>query len=73
MIENLDPDTRNKLIEIEAFNIEPEIFVELNESLQFEVLQLLKPESIAKILRNLESDNALQILEKLEETKKKMF
>ena len=71
LIENLDSDTRNKLIEIEAFNIEPEIFVELNESLQFEVLQLLKPESIAKILRNLESDNALQILEKLEETKKK--
>ena len=33
LIENLDTDTRNKLIEIEAFNIEPEIFIELNESL----------------------------------------
>ena len=69
----LDPDTRNKLIEIEAFNIEPEIFVELNESLQFEVLVLLTNDSIAKILRKLESDNALQILEKLEENKKKKF
>ena len=66
-------DTRNKLIEIEAFNIEPEIFIELNESLQSEVLLLLTPESIAKILRKLESDNALQILEKIEETKKKKF
>ena len=34
LIENLDIDTRNKLIEIEAFNIEPEIFIELNESVQ---------------------------------------
>ena len=48
LIENLDTDTRNKLIEIEAFNIEPEIFIELNESLQSEVLLLLTPESIAK-------------------------
>ena len=65
LIENLDTDTRNKLIEIEAFTIEPEIFVELNESLQSEVLILLTPESIAKILHKLESDNALQILEKI--------
>ena len=71
LIENLDTITRNKLIEIEAFAIEPEIFIELNESLQSEVLLLLTPESIAKILRKLESDNALQILEKIEETKKK--
>ena len=71
LIENLDIDTRNKLIEIEAFNIEPEIFIELNESVQSEVLLLLTPESVAKILRKLESDNALQILENLEEIKKK--
>ena len=71
LIENLNTDTRNKLIEIEAFTLEPEIFIELNESLQSEVLLLLKPESIAKILRKLESDNALQILEKIEENKKK--
>ncbi len=71
LIENLDIDTRNKLIEIEEFTIEPEIFVELNESMQSEVLILLTPESIAKILHKLESDNALQILEKIEEEKKK--
>ena len=71
LIENLDTDTRNKLIEIEAFNIEPEIFIELNESIQSEVLLLISPESIAKILHKLESDNALQILENLEENKKK--
>ena len=71
LIENLNIDTRNKLIEIEAFNIEPEIFIELNESVQSEVLLLISPESIAKILRKLESDNAMRILENLEEIKKK--
>ena len=71
LIENLPADTREKLIEIEAFNIEAEIFIEINESIQAEVLLLLSAESIAKILHKLESDNALQILEKLEEKKKK--
>ena len=71
LIENLPTDTREKLIEIEAFNIEAEIFIEINESIQAEVLLLLSAESIAKILHKLESDNALQILEKLEEKKKK--
>ena len=71
LIENLDVETRNILIEIEEFTIGPEIFIELNESLQSEVLLLLTPESIAKILHKLESDNALQILEKIEEKKKR--
>ena len=53
LIENLDSNTRNKLIEIKAFAIDPETFVELNESLQSEVLIVLTPESIAKILHRL--------------------
>ena len=48
LIENLNPDTRNKLIEIESFNIDPEIFIELNESIQSEVLQLLSIDSLIK-------------------------
>ena len=65
LIENLNPDTRTKLIEIESFNIEPEIFIELNESIQSEVLQLLSIESLIKIIKRLESDNAIKILENL--------
>ena len=61
LIENLNPDTRNKLIEIESFNIDPEIFIELNESIQSEVLQLLI-ESLIKIIKRLESDNAIKFL-----------
>lgn len=71
LIENLSSDTRAKLIEIEEFNIDPDIFIEINESIQSEVLQLLSTDSIAKIVKRLESDNAIAILENLEKTKKK--
>ena len=70
LIENLNPDTRTKLIEIESFNIEPEIFIELNESLQSEVLQLLSIDSLAKIIKRLESDNAIKILENVSKDRK---
>ena len=74
LIENLNPDTRNKLIEIESFNIDPEIFIELNESIQSEVLQLLSIDSLIKIIKHLESDNAIKILENLsKEIKEKVL
>ena len=70
LIENLNPNTRIKLIELESFNINPEIFIELNESIQSEVLQLLSIDSIIKIIKRLESDNAIKILENLEKDTK---
>ncbi len=70
LIENLNPDTRVKLIELESFSIDPEIFVELNESIQSEVLQLLSIESVIKIIKRLESDDAIKILENLEKDRK---
>ena len=74
LIENLNPSTRIKLIELESFNINPEIFIELNESIQGEVLQLLSIDSIIKIIKRLESDNAIKILENLEkDTKNKVL
>jgi len=70
LIENLVPENRTKLIELEGFNLDPEIFIELNESVQTEIFILLSIESIVNILRRLESDNALKILENLDEKKK---
>ena len=70
LIENLSSETRAKLIEIEEFDIDPEIFVEINESIQTEILQLLSLDSIAKIIKRLESDNAISILENLNIEKK---
>ena len=65
LIENLNPDTRVKLIELESFNIDPEIFIELNESIQGDVLKLLSIVSIIKIIKRLESDDAIKILENI--------
>ncbi|MDC0513532.1 magnesium transporter [Pelagibacteraceae bacterium] len=73
LIENLADQTRTKLIEIESFNIAPEIFIELNESIQSEVLKLLSLDSIANIIKRLESDNAVAILENLELDKKNLI
>ena len=70
IIENLTPENRSKLIELEGFNLEPEIFIELNESIQTEIFIILSTQSIANILKHLESDNALKILENLDEKKK---
>ena len=70
IIENLNSDNRSKLIELEGFNLDPEIFIELNESIQTEVFILLSTESIANILKRLESDNALKIIENLDDKKK---
>ena len=66
LIENLNPDTRIKLIDLESFNIDPEIFIELNESIQGEVLKLLSIESVIKIIKRLGSMMQLKILENLE-------
>ena len=74
LIENLSPDTRTKLIEIESYNVDPEIFIELNESIQSEVLQILSIDSLIKIIKRLESDNAIKILENLsKEIKEKVL
>ena len=70
LIENLSNETRTKLIELEEFNIDPDIFIELNESIQSEVLQLLSTESIINIIKRLESDDSIKILENLEKSKK---
>ena len=72
IIENLSPENRSKLIELEGFNIEPEIFVEFNESIQSEILLLLSINSIANLLKKLESDDAIAILENIDINKKNL-
>ncbi len=70
LIENLSNETRTKLIELEEFNLDSDIFIELNESVQSEVLQILSTDSIINIIKRLESDDAIKILENLEKNKK---
>ena len=70
IIENLNENDREKLIKLNNFKIEPEVFIELNESIQSEIVKYLSSDSIVSILKNLESDNAIKILENLDEKNK---
>ncbi len=73
LIENLSHETRVKLIEIDSLYIAPEIFIELNESIQGEVLQLLSIDSVSNIIKRLQSDDAVSILENLDLKKKNLI
>ena len=73
IIENLSTESRAKLIELEGFNLDPDIFIELNESIQTEIFLLLSIDSITALLKKLESDNALKILENLDKKKRNSF
>ena len=73
LIENLSYETRVKLIEIESFDLAPEILIEINESIQSEVLLLLSIDSISNIIKRLESDDAVSILENLDLNKKNLI
>ena len=70
IIEHLNQDDREKLIKLNNFKINPEVFVELNESIQSEIIKYLSKESIVYILKNLESDDAIKILENIDEKNK---
>ncbi len=70
IIEHLNEDDREKLIKLNNFNIDPEVFVELNEAVQSEIIKYLSNESIVFILKNLESDDSIKILENIDEKNK---
>ena len=70
IIEHLNDTDREKLIKLNNFKIDPQVFVELNESIQTEIIKYLSIESIVYILKNLESDDSIKIIENLNEDKK---
>jgi magnesium transporter len=70
IIEHLNENDRENLIKLNNFKIAPEVFVELNESVQTEIIKYLSKDSIVYILKNLESDDAIKVLENLEEKNK---
>ena len=70
IIEQLNQSDRENLIKLNNFKIDPQVFVELNESIQTEIIKYLSIESIVYILKNLESDDSIKILENLDEKNK---
>ncbi len=70
IIEHLTENDRENLIKLSSFKIDPEVFIELNESIQSEIVKYLPTNSITDIIKNLESDDAIKILENLDEQNK---
>ena len=73
IIEHLSQSDRESLIKLNNFKIDPEVFIELNESVQSEIIKYLSSNSIVNILKNLESDDAIKILENVEEKDKNII
>jgi len=70
IIEHLGQNDRESLIKLNNFNIDPEVFIELNESVQSEIINYLSSDSIVTLLKNLDSDDAIAILENVDEKDK---
>ena len=73
IIEHLGQNDRESLIKLNNFNIDPEVFIELNESVQSEIIAYLSPDTIVRLLKNLESDDAITILENVHEKDKNII
>ena len=73
IIEHLRQNERESLIKLNNFNIDPEVFIELNESVQSEIITYLSSDSIVTLLINLESDDAIAILENVDEKDKNVI
>ena len=70
IIEHLNEQDRENLIKLNNFKIDPEVFIELNESVQSEIIKYLSKDAIVFILKNLQSDDAIKIIENLDEKNK---
>jgi len=73
IIEHLGQNDRESLIKLNNFKVDPEVFIELNESIQSEIITYLSSDSIVSILKNLESDDAIKILENVDEKDKNII
>ena len=51
IIEHLGQSDRENLIKLNNFEINPEVFVELNESVQTEIIKYLSSDAIVRILK----------------------
>jgi magnesium transporter len=73
IIEHLGQNDRESLIKLNNFKIDPQVFIELTESIQSEIIKYLSADAIVRILNNLESDDAIAILENVEEKDKNII
>ena len=70
VLSNLPEKSRFDLLLLETIELKADTIIELNNTLQKDILNKLPTDEVANIVNELESDNALQIVSNLNEDKK---
>ncbi len=71
LIESLNKPQRDKFLSILGDKISPDVYVELNETLQEQIIDDMETSQIVGIINELDSDEAVEILEHLDEDEQK--
>lgn len=71
LVEQIDSDSRRKLIELVWADIDQEFLVEVEEGVRDEILQYLPAAKLADVVKDLESDDAVYLLEDLDEAQRR--
>ncbi len=71
LISLIRPDERRELVDVLGATLDPNVLSELEEGVRDEVLPLIKPEIIARAVEELESDDAVYLLEDLDEARQR--
>src|SRR5210317_1831427 len=65
IIEHLGQNDRESLIKLNNFNIDPEVFIELNETVQSEIIDYISHDTIVRLLKNVDEKDKNTILSSL--------
>ncbi|MDH3666359.1 MAG: magnesium transporter [Paracoccaceae bacterium] len=68
LTEQIDPEHRRRFIELVWADVDQEFLVEVEEGVRDEIVSYLAPEMLAEAVRDLETDDAVYLLEDLEES-----
>ncbi len=72
LLENLDRDDRSQLLEVLGPSFDLEVLTHLDDSVRDEIFEVIEPRQIASSLSELDSDDAVDIIEDLDEDAQKL-
>ena len=74
LVEQIDPEHRRRFVELAWADVDQEFLVEVEEGVRDDIVAYLAPEMLAEAVRDLETDDAVYLLEDLEDdTRRKVL
>jgi len=74
LLERLDSEQRKRVVAFAGADLDPDVLAELDDSVREEVMELLSPKQIAEAVSELETDDAVSLIEDLDkETQKQVL